>query len=300
MKKIVTAILCSLVFSMGTKAQFSFLGTWEGTQTNMQGYYPADVVFIMDPNREFDILDKATNSIKYRGTYTDSGYYINGKYTETIGSTSYIHFFTGTYDPATQKLNMTFGNNPKNYWLGKWTVTKKHDWLGGLRDDRSYILQSAKVTLGTGNDNKDKGAQVTIRVYPRREGFQPEFKGYSLVNYTDELKKWQWQTLNLPQAERYQESSNNLGWYEQYGLGVDIWLDTYGGPFPLTDAWKLDKVIVDLQFADAGTLHPKYGNVHIEFPGSSVLFNKKTCKLTLTTDGNFKPLAPKVFKDCKN
>lgn len=161
-------------------------------------------------------------------------------------------------------------------------------------EGNKYYLAIANITLGSGNDNKDKGAKIYVRLRPNITSFSLN-NGYYLEGYTDELKKWQWWGNDLPRASKYDERTNLLGVYQKNGILLDIWYDSYGGPFPLTDAWKLDKVKLDLVFAGYGG---DTKNIHIEFPSSSLLFTKKTCLLSLTTDGNFKPLARIVKSDC--
>ena len=305
MKKLLITISCFLT-CLTVNAQNTLVGVWEGVQTNMQGYYPNDMQFELTANKEFLLKDKATNTVKYRGTYTVSGNAVSGKYVETNGSTSSTITFAGTFDAATKKLICTYGYDASTR-LGKWTMTQKSappptaaptatPYI--TAEDSKYYLQVAKVTLGTGNDNKDKGAPLTIKIFPRIDQTY-QFGGLWLDNYTDELKKWQWWTIDVPRAPKYTEARNTLALYKQNGLVLEIFYSSYGGPFPLTDAWKLDKVLLDLRFINyIGQWHPQLGNLHIEIPGISLLFNKKTCVLWIFLDGYFKPLPPKVENNC--
>jgi hypothetical protein len=277
---------------------------WEGVQTNMQGYYPNDIQFEFKAGNEFLWKDKATSTIKYHGTYTVSGNAVSGKYVETNGSTSSTITFAGTFDAATKKLTCTYGYDASTR-LGKWTVTQKSAPPSApaaptpyiTPDDNKYFLGVAKVTLVTGNDNKDKGAKLTVKLFPKMESLQ--FQCFWLDDYTDEIKKAQWWSMDLPRSANFREAQNTLGMYKKYGLVLEVFYQTDGGPFPLTDAWKVDKVLLDLRFINyIGQWHPQFGNLHIEIPGSSVLFNKKTCVLWMYTDGYFKPLTPKVDSGC--
>lgn len=304
MKKLLI-IISYLLSSSTINAQNNFVGVWEGIQTNMQGYYPNDIQFEFTASKEFLLKDKATNTIKYRGTYTVSGNAVSGKYAETNGSTTSTVTFAGTFDAATKKLICTYGYDASTR-LGKWTVTQKSAPPAApatvtpyiTADDSKYYLQVAKVTLVTGNDNKDKGAQLTVKLFPKFDQTL-QFRGYWLDNYTEEIKKGQWWAMDLPRAPKYTEAENTLAMYKKYGLVLEVFYDSYGGPFPLTDAWKVDKVMLDLHFINyIGQWHPQYGNMHIEIPGSSLLFNKKTCVLWMYTDGYFKPLPPQVGASC--
>ena len=301
MIKLLIAISC-LLSCLAIKAQHPFVGVWEGVQTNMQGYYPNDMRFELTASNEFLLKDKTTNTDKYRGTYTVSGNTISGKYLEINGSTTSTITFAGTFDVATKKLSCTYGYDASTR-LGKWTVSQKSTPPPTATpyitaDDSKYYLQVAKVTLGTGNDNKDKGAPLTIKIFPKIDQTY-QFGGLWLDDYTNELKKWEWWTVDVPRAPNYTEARNTLALYKKYGLVLEILYSSYGGPFPLTDAWKLDKVLLDLRFINyIGQWHPQYGNIHIEIPGSSLLFNKKTCVLWMYTDGYFKPLPSKVEYNC--
>ncbi len=306
MKKLLI-IISYLLVCPTINAQNSFVGIWEGVQTNMQGYYPNDMQFELTANNEFLLKDRATNTVKYRGTYTASGNTISGKYLETNGSTSSTITFAGTFDAATKKLTCTYGHDASTR-LGKWTVSQKSAPTAAASapantsyitaDDSKYYLQVAKVTLVTGNDNKDKGAELTVKLFPKFDQ-TVQFLGYWLDNYTGEIKKGEWWTNDLPRAPKFTEATNTLAMYKKYGLVLEIFYSSYGGPFPLTDAWKLDKVLLDLRFINyIGQWHPQFGNVHIEIPGSSLLFNKKTCVLWMYTDGYFKPLAPQIGSSC--
>lgn len=307
MKKLLTILICYFIVCANVNAQNSFVGVWEGVQTNMQGYYPNDMQFELTANKEFLLKDKATNTVKYRGTYTVSGNAVSGKYVETNGSTSSTITFAGTFDAATKKLTCTYGYDASTR-LGKWTMTQKSAPPATtatpantpyiIADDSKYYLQVAKVTLVTGNDNKDKGAPLTIKIFPRIDQTY-QFGGLWLDDYTGEIKKGEWWTVDVPRAPNYTEARNTLALYKKYGLVSELLYSSYGGPFPLTDAWKVDKVMLDLRFINyIGQWHPQFGNIHIEIPGSSLLFNKKTCVLWMYLDGYFKPLPSKVENNC--
>jgi len=302
MKKLLITISC-LLACLAIKAQNPFVGIWEGVQTNMQGYYPADMQFELKANNEFLLKDKATNAVKYRGNYTVLGNAVSGKYLEINGSTTSTITFAGTFDAATKKLTCTYGYDTSTR-LGKWTVSQKSAPSATSPppyitfEDSKYYLQVAKVTLGTGNDNKDKGAPLTIKIFPRIDQTY-QFGGLWLDDYTNELKKWEWWTVDVPRAPNYTEARNTLALYKKYGLVLEILYSSFGGPFPLTDAWKLDKVLLDLRFINyIGQWHPQLGNLHIEIPGSGLVFNKKTCVLWIYLDGYFKPLPPKIENNC--
>lgn len=94
----------------------SVAGNWSGTQTNDYGQYPQAINFQLTTTGEF-IMGQAA-----KGTYTLSNNSINGSY--KMMSSGEVISFTGSYDPATQKLNCTLGLGTKTTEQGKWVVTK--------------------------------------------------------------------------------------------------------------------------------------------------------------------------------
>lgn len=151
--------------------------------------------------------------------------------------------------------------------------------------DATYYLTGAKVTLKTGNDNKDGGAKLSLLVYPVSGG---QYWGnfFRMDDYTGELKKGTAISLNLPKAPGFKNYT--LDQYKQNGLEVDVIYNSQGGPFPLTDAWALDQVSVELEFRDQnGTLAPPIPAITWENINTLMTTKKKIyCK----TDSFWKPL----------
>ncbi|MES1160678.1 MAG: thiol-activated cytolysin family protein, partial [Bacteroidota bacterium] len=153
-----------------------------------------------------------------------------------------------------------------------------------------YYLTGAKVTLGTGNDNKDAGAGLSLLVYPISGGsYWGNF--YKMDNYTSELKKYSWVSLNLGKASGFKNFT--LDQYKQNGLEVDVVYNSQGGPFPLTDAWALDHVQIELEFRDQNGNIATQAVPPIKWENLNARMSKKM-KIYCKTDNYFRPLAPVI------
>jgi len=98
------------------------VGNWAGTQTNDDGVYPQAILFELAAGGQY--LSKDRNGVlAAKGSYTFSNNIITGSYKQL--SSGEIFSFTGTYDPATQKLNCSQGSGSSTKGQGKWVVTKK-------------------------------------------------------------------------------------------------------------------------------------------------------------------------------
>ncbi|MFT3822886.1 MAG: hypothetical protein QM731_03155 [Chitinophagaceae bacterium] len=162
--------------------------------------------------------------------------------------------------------------------------------------DADYFLAVAKITIKTGNDNKDNGAKLILRVYPAT-GTDNYRKGYCQENYTRELKKWATDEIPLPRAGEFNQSFNSLANYKQTGIMVDILYDTWGGPYPPLDAWKIEEVSVTLEFKDKeGKSHPTMGSKIIHFPNSNQYLDFTKWHLFCKTDQYMNPLTPFITK----
>lgn len=300
-------IFFSLLFIAGLQAANA---QNSGTPVSLEGTWAAN----MFPNGNWsqnygsvtiqftkgDILFFGINGKQYaNGIYQYSGNVLSGSFNVTSNGTPTKYSFKGSYDVAKGKLVFTSGSADAVTGQAGYLATKKTAPTTTTKNEplapegQRFYLRKAFVTLGSGNDNKDKGAKLYVELNPRkRDG--PRAFGYILLDYTDELKKFEWWTKELPRGSLYNESSNMLGVYQEGGLSLTITYKSLGGPFPLTDAWKLDHVKLNLEFYDnAGNLK----KINIEFPNSSLRFTGSSC-LKLETDGNFKPLAPSSGTYC--
>jgi hypothetical protein len=171
-----------------------------------------------------------------------------------------------------------------------------------------YYLSSVKISLQTGNDNKEaQNSMVTFYAglanfndnYYYKSEKNEEFK----INSTNEIN------LNpvLSTADMYRFSGfNKLSYYKQYGFALAI---VYDNNVWATDAWKINNVTVTLEFKDKdGNPYPLpvYSTVTINFStasgllgyraGDDIAKNENQLRLlTLGTDQNFNP-KPAAFR----
>jgi hypothetical protein len=168
-----------------------------------------------------------------------------------------------------------------------------------------YRLTSVKVTITTGNDNKEALSVVGISL--NRVGGTPTawtgeslFLGgtYNAAN-SPEFKTYSDTVFDLtPQDFMRTEGYEYLGqkpWHhldttldtlQSSGLRLEIWYS----PNFILDAWKIDQVILTLEFKDdQGNLHPTMGNKTVTFSNVSTLLSNSTLALELETDGFFLP-----------
>lgn len=177
-----------------------------------------------------------------------------------------------------------------------------------------YYLSSAKVTIQTGNDNKEANNSLMyyyVGIANYNESFA--FSLGSIANgsgYTPEIKANSTTEL-LPNRSLDKNTNglftmyNSLCFYKQRGLALAI---IYDNKAWATDAWKINSITLTIEFRDKkGTLYPNalYASKTITFPvngllgyrfGDNTTSNKDQIRvLNLGTDENFNPL-PAEFK----
>jgi len=300
MKKLLILSLF-IVVAMTGNAQNPFEGKWEGMQTNMQGYYPNKVEFELNSNKEFLMKDPVSKT-DCKGTYTVSGNSITCKYFETIGSTSYVHYFVGTYDATSKKMTCTYGNYPANNWLGKWVVSLKPIAQTSVSSipsvstqpvqnkDADYFLSVVTTIFKTGSDNKEFPSPIRVQVYSGNLNYSNNH-GFRMSNYKNELPKNSTIPLVIAQQDGYNSYNaieNSLANYKQYGLRFFL---VYDANVSL-DAWKIESIALKLEFKDAaGNPHPTMGNKLITFYGSNLWMDGFDKIITFfKTDKYFNPL----------
>lgn len=163
--------------------------------------------------------------------------------------------------------------------------------------DADYFLAVAKVAVKTGKDNKEKGSKLIVRVYPA-SGADNYRKGYCQENFSDELKVWESREFTLPRAASFDQSFNSLAHYRQTGVMVDINYNTLGnGPFFGLDAWKIEEVVVTMEFKDKnGNPHPTMPSKTISFSGTEMYLDYGKWQLYCKTDQYFNTLTPFITK----
>lgn len=174
-----------------------------------------------------------------------------------------------------------------------------------------YFLTSAKITVQTGNDNKEANnslAYIYVGVanynqqrafsvgdlsYQHADGYAPEIR----ANSTTELLPNH--SLD-PGQYGIQSPYNTLCFYKQRGLAVTVFYDNKAWA---TDAWKINSISVTVEFKDKNGKpypDPAYASRTITFPvngllgyrtGDDITTNKNQLRvLMMGTDENLNPL----------
>lgn len=171
-----------------------------------------------------------------------------------------------------------------------------------------YFLTSAKVTIQTGNDNKEaQNSKVTF--YAGLANFNDKY--YYTNESNEEFKINTTNEIILKRAYREADmigdmTFNKLSYYKQFGFALAI---VYDNNAWATDAWKINNVTVTLEFKDKnGNPYPLpvYSTVTINFStasgllgyraGDDITKNENQLRLlTLGTDNNFNP-KPAAFR----
>jgi hypothetical protein len=153
-----------------------------------------------------------------------------------------------------------------------------------------YTLTAVKVTLQTGNDNKDFGAALTLTLFQRNSntglyglpgnGLTNELPVNSIMDFGLENNGY------APSVEKLK-----LETLQHTGLTLTI----YYGPTFFLDAWKIEGVKLTLEFKDQnGNLHPVYGNKTIVFNTAKGILNNTFHWMRCHADGTFTPLTSPI------
>ncbi len=127
-----------------------------------------------------------------------------------------------------------------------------------------YTITAARVTVKTGNDNKEQPSKVFVSVgendgiwgkgrqlfYPQNNDYKSEIKINSLFEFP--LAKYESTTADAFTLTNLQAK----------GLSFTIY---YMPNFSL-DAWKIESVSLQLEFKDQfGRVHPTYGSFKVQY-----------------------------------
>lgn len=173
----------------------------------------------------------------------------------------------------------------------------------------AYSLSSVKVSVQTGNDNKESLSNVSVELAVRNSNYSL----FAQNNLTNELKSNSITVIGLEKSTSYISEYNinplpgkystttsgsqaiMLSDIEAYGLSLRI---IYKPNF-FADAWKIETVSATLEFRDVnGNLHPTSGQKTITFSNTATFldnFDKRI--LICTADKYFSPLTSFVTKD---
>jgi len=179
----------------------------------------------------------------------------------------------------------------------------------GIRN-ADYFLSSAKITVQTGNDNKEANNSLVYfsvgvanyndhMAFALASGYAPEIR----ANSTTELLP---NSSLDPDYHSLYSPYNSVCLYKQRGLAVTVFYDNKAWA---TDAWKINSISVTVEFKDAkGNPYPNpaYASKTITFPvngllgyrlGDDITNNKNQLRvLMMGTDENFNPLPVEFSK----
>lgn len=172
-----------------------------------------------------------------------------------------------------------------------------------------YELASVKVTIKTGNDNKESLSNVSIELSVR----DSVCRIFAQNNLTNEFKSNAESTTGLEKSNLYTSGYHansiptiyytsatgikniQLSDVEKYGLSLRI---IYKPNF-FADAWKIENVSLTLEFRDInGKLHPVSGQKTIQFSNAATFLDNYDKRILIcTADKYFNPLTSFVTKD---
>lgn len=166
----------------------------------------------------------------------------------------------------------------------------------------TYYLTAARVSIVTGNDNKEQPSRASIGLNRTSGGEWPsddKTAACGLFNYnysTRILNEYRVNSVTeIPLITYYQfpytfPGGVGEGWryinlllssIQSHGLTLYVNYD----PNFILDAWKIERVTLTLEFKDMnGNAHPTLGKVVIPFLNSSALLNDRNRTLKLETD----------------
>lgn len=151
-----------------------------------------------------------------------------------------------------------------------------------------YYVSNIRVTIRTGNDNKERDASFLLYIN-ERDGLLGA--GRNLFTQKDATSKYELKVnteteIPMHQFTQIPAEAFTLSNLETKGLQFNM----YYQPSFFTDAWKIDAVTIILEFKD------QFGRLHAVSPIRTIRFNiinglltKAKYKMSGVTDGFFTP-----------
>jgi len=166
----------------------------------------------------------------------------------------------------------------KNNSLPTKTVTKSTE------PEPIYSLTAARITVKTGNDNKEQPSKVSINI-DENDGIwgQGRLLFYPSNNneFTSEIKINS--TFEFPLIKYGNVPADAFTLTNLQGKGLKFTI--YYMPNFGLDAWKIESVSLQIEFKDQfGRLHPTYGNVTLQYPVTNGLLTGNKVVMVGTTD----------------
>jgi len=152
-----------------------------------------------------------------------------------------------------------------------------------------YSLTSARVSIRTGNDNKEFSSTVQLDLINRNTGYFP-FR-QAAANMRNEMKPNS--TTDVGLDKNYNTAPVHFTLQSIQTKGIDLQI-TYHPNF-FTDAWKIEGVSLTLEFKDQNEKpHPTLGSKTIVFNNASGFLDGTNTVLFCSTDGALVPTTSSI------
>jgi hypothetical protein len=150
-----------------------------------------------------------------------------------------------------------------------------------------YILSSARVSIRTGNDNKEFPSAVWVALAAKSAPDQ--WRTYVQQNLGNEMRINSETEFGLG----LEAQPISLETFQKSGLVLRIQYN----PNIVFDAWKIESVSLTMEFKDQnGNLHPTLGRKTIVFSNAYGFLNNEFRYMKCYTDEYFSPLTAAVSK----
>lgn len=158
-----------------------------------------------------------------------------------------------------------------------------------------YSLTSARVSIRTGQDNKEFPSRVYIEVWQKDHPGGALYGPHCLYKIHDLKNEMAVNSTTDLGMDKVSGASEKflLSTIQQYGLELSV------GYLPnfFMDAWKIENITWTLEFRDQnGNLHPTFGNKIISFSNAKGFLNNEYTIMKCFTDQYFNPLTASIEK----
>ncbi len=257
------------------------IGNWKGTQYNEQGLYPQAFVFNLTAAGEF-LMGNAQAGYAARGRFSFSNNVIRGSYVLTSSGEQIA--FTGNYDAATQTLTCTQGMGGSVTNQGKWIARRESapppppppprtntapppppPPTTTANDPAAFFLTSAKVTVLTGDDDKEWPTEIGFRLFrtppmPAQKN-DPVWNCFAYPTYTEALPARSTREFTLLR-DALRDDLVSLQSIQSTGLTLAIDYRIRNN----WTFWKISTIWIELEFKDrSGKPHPIFGYKKLMF-----------------------------------
>lgn len=158
-----------------------------------------------------------------------------------------------------------------------------------------YSLVSVRVTIQTGNDNKEFPSAVYLTLWTKNHqgADYPRDCLFNLANYKNEMRSNSNTDLGLEKYTNGGEEKLTLDAIQRTGLVLSIGYT----PNFFMDAWKIEGVTITLQFKDQyGNFHPTMGTKTLRFSNAIGFLNNEYYYMNCTIDQSINALNAAIEK----